>query len=50
MAILAVSMFLRVDYLFKLIIMICTAGVHMFLVSYVSRDFFAAYYTDYNDG
>lgn len=50
MALLAVSMFLRVDYLFKLLIMIATAAVHMVLVAYVSRDFFASYYNDYNDG
>lgn len=50
MALMAVSMFLKVDYLLKLIVMICTSATYMFLVSFVSREFFATYYTDYNDG
>lgn len=50
MSLVAVSVFLRVDYLLKLIIMSATAGVHLFLVSYVNKQFFASYYDDYNDG
>ncbi len=50
MALLAVSVFLRVDYLFKLLIMIATAATHLVLVSYINREFFASYYNEYNDG
>jgi len=50
MALLAVSVFLRVDYLLKLIVMICTSVTHIVLVSYVNRELFAEYYVNYNDG
>jgi hypothetical protein len=48
-ALVAVSVFLRVDFLLKLVLMIVTASVHVFLISHVSSDFFRFYY-DYNDG
>ena len=47
-ALLAVSVFLRVDFLLKLVVMIVTSLVHIILVSYVRRDFFAVYYSDFS--
>ncbi|CAG7819624.1 unnamed protein product, partial [Allacma fusca] len=49
-ALVAVSVFLRVDFLLKLIIMIITSVAHVALVSYVSHDFFSSYYDKFNDG
>ena len=50
MALLAVSVFLRVDFLLKLLVMVGTAGMHMFLISFVSKNYFLTYYDGHNDG
>ncbi|ODM97760.1 Adenylate cyclase type 2 [Orchesella cincta] len=49
-ALVAVSVFLRVDFLLKLVIMISTGVGHVMLVSYYNQGFFRAYYLNYNDG
>lgn len=49
-ALVAVSVFLRVDFLLKLVIMISTGVGHVLLVSYYNQDFFKVYYLNYNDG
>ena len=47
-ALMAVSVFLRVDFLLKLLVMILTSLIHVTLVSYVRRDFFAVYYSEFS--
>ena len=49
-ALMAVSVFLRVDFLIKLIIMILTSVVHILLIAYPENEYFMTYYGGHRDG